>query len=148
MSRRRWIELTGCILLMVLVPLAIMVAMAVMIGKSLNGDGPDIQVLRSAKSPDRRYIATYSWISGGGAAGFSYFLVSVSKVGMPVQKNDWVVHFRRASGVQLRWKSNKELQVIYAANATDIRQKPPNSLDVRVTLVCTTPPREPDPRLH
>lgn len=77
----------------------------------------DIGVIASSKSPNEKYVATSYSISGGGAAGFCYLLISLRKVEEQFNPDSGVVFetgcSERSDELEFRWENDKRLRIIY-----------------------------------
>lgn len=68
-------------------------------------------------SPDHQYVAAFFGIGGGGAAGWLYQYVAVSKASAEFDPSRYVLRMRRGYEVCLRWARDRALVVGYPEEA-------------------------------
>jgi hypothetical protein len=88
-------------------------------------------------SPDRRYVASFFGLGGGGAAGWSRAYVSIRRANSPFDSNSYVIETGHVYEVCLRWLNPTALQVEFPQDADVHAAKEEIPLDatVRVTYV-------------
>jgi hypothetical protein len=76
-----------------------------------------VEILQEEKSPNGRFIATSFFCSGGGAAGYMYWNVSLRKAGEKLDQRDGLLGkhntWKSFFNIEVRWIDDQNLEVSY-----------------------------------
>ena len=92
----------------------------------IGPDKYDVYIGREAVSPDKKKVAAFYTISGGGAAGYVLTRLQIrpqnQKFSADKNTNDFVFELRHGSDLDLQWQGNNRLKVVYESGADTYRQ--------------------------
>jgi len=95
-----------------------------------SGGGPNtdkIKIIGEEKSPNGRLIATSFSCSGGGAAGYFYFNVSLRRAGEKLDQRDGLMGKHKTwnafTDIEVKWIDDTNLEVSYnQSNSPDYKE--------------------------
>ena len=90
----------------------------------------NVKIINELNSPDGKHVATVFFCSGGGAAGYTYYNVSLRKTGDDLNQRDFLLgkyNWHSFKDINITWIDSANLQVSYQWNGTNPEHRSKNN---------------------